>query len=85
MSHDRPFAVINEDADFENHIPQAEEEYPFEFSKTNLWNQNFFSPENQSDSAMELLHRDLENIKLLIGDIKDILAAAFEINTKTED
>ncbi|MBE6887703.1 MAG: hypothetical protein E7484_04685 [Ruminococcaceae bacterium] len=70
----------------ENHIPQTEnsEDFPFEFSTANMWNQSFFTPEIHSDISIEMLHSDLDEIKKLIGEIKKILSETFEFDKKTD-
>ena len=80
------FIADNDISSFENHIPQTDssEDLPFEFSATNMWNQSFFTPESHSDTSIEMLHNDLDEIKKLIGEIKSILKDIFELDKKTD-
>ena len=47
----------------------------FEYSGTNIWNNNFSAPEMTCDFAV--LHRDLQEIKSLINDIKNCIKNFF--------
>jgi len=87
MKTDKPFAVDADESTMENHICTAEDDsdFPFEYSTTNVWDKNFFSPENSSNLSFESLYSELEEIKLLIKDIKNILSDIFETKTKDLD
>ncbi|MBQ9844873.1 MAG: hypothetical protein IJO54_02185 [Oscillospiraceae bacterium] len=52
---------------------------PFEFSRTRMWNENFYSPEIGNGHSIAALHSELNEIKELIGEIKDILKEIFEL------
>ncbi|MBE6894455.1 MAG: hypothetical protein E7483_02465 [Ruminococcaceae bacterium] len=47
----------------------------FSYSKTNIWNSSFESPEISCD--FQLLHQDLTEIKNLICDIRDSIKDFF--------
>lgn len=49
-----------------------------EYSRTNIWNGNFQNPE--FSFGFELLHKDMEDIKVLIQDIKDCLKSLFAVS-----
>lgn len=87
MKTDKPFAVVADESTMENHICAAGDDsnFPFEYSTTNVWNKNFFSPENSSNLSFDTLYSELGEIKLLITDIKNILSDIFETKTKDLD
>ena len=64
-----------------NHTPHPNNcEQIFEYSRTNIWDNTFSSPEINCDFA--LLHQDLQQIKQLIGDIRECLGIFFESEEK---
>lgn len=48
---------------------------PFEYTCTNIWSNNFSSPEISCD--MEILHSDLMEIKALVSEIRDCIKSFF--------
>ena len=87
-----PFIVDNSDREFENHIENSSdianaentnnpfgESLPFEFSRTRMWNENFYRPEIGCGHSIAALGKELEDIKALVADIRDILKDLFEI------
>ena len=86
MKHDKPFLIDADGQEFENHISEKESEndYPFEFSRSNVWDQNFFAPEN-SNISFDTVYSQLNEIKLLLKDIKAVLSDIFEIKTAADD
>ena len=87
-----PFIVDSSDREFENHIENSSdianaektnspfgESLPFEFSRTRMWNENFYSPEIGCGHSIAALGKELEDIKALVADIRDILKDLFEI------
>lgn len=87
MKTDKPFAVDADESTMENHICAAGDDsnFPFEYSATNVWDKNFFAPENSADLSFDTLYSELGEIKLLITDIKNILSDIFETKTKDLD
>ena len=77
-----PFLIEKEE--FENHSVtdscDGTDKLPFEFSRSRMWSENFYSPEMGNGHSIAALHRELEQIKLLTGEIKDILKDIFEID-----
>ena len=82
MKNDIHFVTDAANADFENHIEQPGNEFPFEFSSTNVWNGRFFPPENNS---FEALYCDIADIKQTVADIKQILRDMFETDSSTDN
>ena len=70
--------ILGNDIPFENHCDT--ENNSFNFSRTNVWDNTFSSPEISCDFA--LLHNDLQQIKQLICDIRDCLRNFFESEEK---
>ena len=87
MEHNKVILIDVDENNMENHISDETDniDFPFEYSTTNVWNKNFFSPENSSNLSFESLYSELEEIKLLIKDIKNILSDIFETKTKDLD
>ena len=52
---------------------------PFEFSRSRMWSENFYSPEIGAGHSIATLEKELCEIKQLVSDIKDILKNLFEI------
>ncbi|MBE6879059.1 MAG: hypothetical protein E7488_07870 [Ruminococcaceae bacterium] len=89
-----PFIIDNPDGEFENHIDRnsaktgtdtgnkfSDDSLPFEFSRTRMWNENFYSPEIGNGHSIAALDKELKDIKMLISDIKNILTDIFEIDS----
>jgi len=89
-----PFIIDNPDGEFENHIGKGSAKaapdsannssdcsLPFEFSRTRMWSENFYSPEIGNGHSIAALGKELEEIKVLISDIKNILMDIFEIDS----
>ena len=87
MEHNKAILIDVDENNMENHISDETDniDFPFEYSATNVWDKNFFSPENNSNLSFESLYSELEEIKLLIKDIKNILSDIFETKTKDLD
>ena len=87
MEHSIVFLIDVDENNMENHISDETDniDFPFEYSTTNVWNKNFFSPENSSNLSFDTLYSELGEIKLLITDIKNILSDIFETKTKDLD
>ncbi len=81
MNTDIPFIIDNPNADFENHIEENENQFPFEFTATNVWDGRFFPPENNSFDALRC---DIADIRQIVNDIKQILCDMFEYESDTE-
>lgn len=79
MTDNNFYIVDAEKNEFENHISQSDDEcdFPFEFSHTNMWNQSFLPPENNS-LIFEELHRELKSITLILNEIKNFLNDTFK-------
>ncbi len=78
-----PFIIDNTDGEFENHADTGnctQQPLPFEFSRTRMWSENFYSPEIGNGHSIAALGKELEDIKVLISDIKNILCDIFEID-----
>ena len=52
---------------------------PFEFSRSRMWSENFYSPEIGAGHSITTLEKELCEIKQLVKDIKNILKDLFEI------
>ena len=76
MDNNTEFTVIPE-SEMENHIESADGETPFSFSKTNVWNSAFYSPEISSGEVFSDLKKELEEIKNITNDIKNLLFDLF--------
>ena len=87
-----PFIIDNTHEEFENHIENTSgkanagkannpfsESLPFEFSRTRMWNENFYSPEIGCGHSIAALGKELGEIRILLSDIKDILSDIFEL------
>ncbi|MBR6519203.1 MAG: hypothetical protein IKT63_05980 [Oscillospiraceae bacterium] len=87
-----PFIIDNSDREFENHIENTSdrtnaerannpfsESLPFEFSRTRMWNENFYSPEIGCGHSIAALGKELGEIRILLSDIKDMLSDIFEL------
>ena len=87
MEHSKPFLINVDENNVENHISDAADNniFPFEYSTTNLWDKNFFSPENSTNLSFDTLHAELAEIKQFICDIKLLLSDIFETKTKDLD
>lgn len=87
MEHSKVILIDVDENNMENHISDETDniDFPFEYSTTNVWNKNFFSPENSSNLSFDTLYSELGEIKLLITDIKNILSDIFETKTKDLD
>ena len=68
-----PFIIKAEAVD--NEIFEADTGKEYNFCRTNVWNNAFSSPEISCD--FELLHSDLQEIKQLIAELKDIVNEFF--------
>ena len=81
MEIGKPFIIESEE--FENHSENNEgvtqDKLPFEFSRTRMWNENFYSPEIGNGHSIAALKEELTDIKNLINDIKNILRETFEL------
>lgn len=86
MHNDKPFLIDCSETEPENHIAETENEavMPFEFSKTNIWNDSFFAGENMTDTSFDTLYAQLDEIKTLINDIKHLLSSIFETKKDLE-
>ena len=76
MEFGKPFIVSADDMDL--NVPadyNSISDNNCNFSKTNVWNNNFSAPEMTCDFAV--LHRDLQEIKSLINDIKNCIKDFF--------
>lgn len=87
MEHNKAILIDVDENNMENHISDETDniDFPFEYSTTNVWDKNFFSPESNPNISFESLYSELEEIKLLIKDIKNILSDIFETKTKDLD
>jgi len=75
-----PF-VLEADKDFKEYSAEGTQSGgTLRYSKTNIWNSSFESPEISCD--FNLLHQDLMEIKSLICDIKDCLKDFFADQTE---
>lgn len=83
MTDNNTFLIDAETNVPENHISEDNSSL-FEFSKTTVWDQNFFAPESGT-AAFDVLFSELGEIKFLISGIKDLLADIFETNTRNND
>ena len=59
--------------------PNEDVAVPFEFSRSRMWSENFYSPEIGAGHSIASLEKELCEIKQLIADIKDMLKNLFEI------
>ena len=76
MEFGKPFIVSADDMDL--NVPadyNSISENNCNFSKTNVWNNNFSAPEISCDFAV--LHQDLQEIKSLISEIKTYIQQYF--------
>lgn len=80
-----PFIIDNTHEEFENHTDggstkdSAQNPLPFEFSRTRMWNENFYSPEIGCGHSIAALGKELGEIRILLSDIKDMLSDIFEL------
>lgn len=85
MKTETPFVIENEE--FENHMvfsdSDTSDKLPFEFSRSRMWNESFYSPEIGNGHSITVLSKELAEIKELIGDIKNLLKDIFEIEGKS--
>lgn len=84
MKTETPFVIENEE--FENHMvfsDDTSDSLPFEFSRSRMWNESFYSPEIGNGHSITVLSKELAEIKELIGDIKKLLKDIFEIEGKS--
>lgn len=84
MNSGKPFLIDINEAEIKNHIGENDKDFPFEFSATNYWNQSFFTPEIPNNDAFDLLKTEIENIKQLVIDIKELLTQMFELQKPTD-
>ena len=52
---------------------------PFEFSRSRMWSENFYSPEIGCGHSIAALGKELGEIRILLSDIKDMLSDIFEL------
>ena len=79
-----PFIIDNTPEEFENHTDSstnnsAQNPFPFEFSRTRMWNESFYSPEIGCGHSIAALGKELGEIRILLSDIKDMLSDIFEL------
>ena len=77
-----PFILNIADEIPENHISDDNifnDKLPFEFCRSRMWSENFFSPEIGSGHSIASLEKELCEIKQLVTDIKNILKDLFEL------
>lgn len=86
-----PFIIECPEEEFENHIDTGtkntdtvnltDEELPFRFSRTRMWSENFYSPEIGNGHSIAALGKEMEDVKQLLGEIRDILKGIFELDS----
>ena len=79
MDQKNPYIINMENVDFENYATDDETEYPFEFSITKLWSESFFeNAKKGSDNPYQSLMEELQDIKEITLEIRDILTKIFK-------
>lgn len=74
MEYGKPYLITDADFSADNYA-QTDDNNEYSFSKTNIWNSSLNTAEPFSD--LSVLHSDLQEIKVLIGDIKDFIKDFF--------
>lgn len=74
MKIDKPFLLTDTDFRPDNNTG-CDEDATYNFSQSNIWSNSIAYQE--PDSSLALLHSDLQEIKILVSEIKNLLKNYF--------